>query len=374
MTSTSPANDNGGTAGPRWLADFCSVPVLFGVMVVAELVVLVILIAPSDETQPLVTKLATTSLFVQWLALLCAVCLCQMRKLLESLPVPAGVVLAYLLMLSVSALGSWIVFAIDHQLDLELTLPARFEMRFVLRNALLCALVGTALLRYFYLLEQWRSRVRAEARTKFEALQARIRPHFLFNSMNTIASLIPTRPADAERTVMDLSDLFRAALGRSGAQDTLGDEIDLVRRYLAIEQHRLGERLRVEIDVAGLPGDLALPTLLLQPLVENAVYHGIEPLAHGGTVAIVGRRSGGAVEITIRNPRPPPGARTPPRNGMALANTRSRIEYHFGRHGALTVREGDENFEVVVRLPVQQDAPQDTPAALRRRRRAERNR
>jgi two-component system, LytTR family, sensor histidine kinase AlgZ len=255
-------------------------------------------------------------------------------------------------MLSVSALGSWLVFSLDQQLGFGLTLPAPFQMHFVLRNAALCALVGTALLRYFYLLEQWRSRVRAEARTKFEALQARIRPHFLFNSMNTIASLIPTRPADAETAVMDLSDLFRAALGRTGAQDTLADELDLVRRYLAIEQLRLGDRLRIEIDADSIPGDLALPTLLLQPLVENAVYHGIEPLAQGGMISLRGRRSGeGTIEITIRNPRPPTGARTATRHGIALDNTRSRIEYHFGWRGALAIRESEEEFEVVVRLP-----------------------
>lgn len=353
MTPNSTPNGNASESPSRWLADFCSVPVLFGVMVVAELVVLVIVIAPSDETQQLLTRLATTSLFVQWLALLCAVCLCQLRPQLESLPVPLGVIAAYLLMLSVSALGSWLVFSLDQQLGFRLTLPAQFQMRFVLRNAALCALVGTALLRYFYLLDQWRSRVRAEARTRFEALQARIRPHFLFNSMNTIASLIPTRPDAAERAVMDLSDLFRAALGRSGAQDTLGDEIDLVRRYLAIEELRLGARLRVEIDMDDMPADLALPTLLLQPLVENAVYHGIEPLAQGGTVALRGRHSGeGVIEITIRNPRPPQGARAATRHGMALENTRSRIEYHFGRRGSLAVHESEESFEVVVRLPV----------------------
>jgi two-component system, LytTR family, sensor histidine kinase AlgZ len=353
VTPNQKQNVDASESTSRWLADFCSVPVLFGVMVVAELVVLVIVIAPSDESQLLLTRLATISLFVQWLSLLCAVCLCQLRTQLESLPAAAGVVAAYLLMLSVSALGSWLVFSLDQQLGFGLTLPAQFQMRFVFRNAALFALVGTALLRYFYLLEQWRSRVRAEARTRFEALQARIRPHFLFNSMNTIASLIPTRPADAEHAVMDLSDLFRAALGRSGAQDTLGDEVDLVRRYLAIEKLRLGDRLRVEIEMDDMPAELALPTLLLQPLVENAVYHGVEPLAQGGTVALRGRHiDAGTIEITIRNPRPRQGARVATRHGMALENTRSRIEYHFGRRGSLTVNESEESFEVVVRLPV----------------------
>jgi two-component system sensor histidine kinase AlgZ len=169
--------------------------------------------------------------------------------------------------------------------------------------------------------------------------------------MNTIASLIPTRPQDAERAVENLSDLFRAALGNDTARSTLGEELDLVRRYLDIEKLRLGERLRVEWDVADLPADLPMPALLLQPLVENAVYHGVQQLPEGGTVAILGRREGGAVEIVIRNPRPPAGARAAGRHGMALANTRSRIEYHFGRRGALECSAGADDFTCTLRLP-----------------------
>src|SRR5262249_14418021 len=151
----------------------------------------------------------------------------QLRPQLGRLQPWLGATIAYVLMLSVSTVGSWLVFTIDQQLELGLTLPPQFQWSFILRNAALCALGGTALLRYFYLLEQWRTRVAAEAKVRFEALQARIRPHFLFNSMNTIASLIRTRPEEAERTVMDLSDLFRAALGRQvGSRDTLGDELD----------------------------------------------------------------------------------------------------------------------------------------------------
>jgi two-component system sensor histidine kinase AlgZ len=196
---------------PHWLPDFCSLPVLFAVMVVAELLVLVAEIAPSDETRPLLPRLATVSVFAQWLALVCAVCLCKLRPQLERLSPWLGVLAAYALMLAITVIGSALVFEIDHQLGLNLTLPTQFQGRFVWRSAALCALLGAALLRYFYVLEQWRARVRAEAKARFEALQARIRPHFLFNSMNTIASLIRSRPAEAERAVEDLSDLFRAA-------------------------------------------------------------------------------------------------------------------------------------------------------------------
>lgn len=336
---------------PRWLPDFCSLPVLFAVMVVAELLVLVAEIAPSDETRPLLPRLATVSVFAQWLALVCAVCLCKLRPQLEKLSPWLGVITAYALMLAVTVIGSALVFEIDHQLGLNLTLPAQFEGRFIWRSAALCALLGAALLRYFYVIEQWRARVRAEAKARFEALQARIRPHFLFNSMNTIASLIRSRPADAEHAVEDLSDLFRAALGRDSSLSTLGAELDLMRRYLDIEKLRLGARLRVDMAVDELPQDLPIPALLLQPLVENAIYHGIQALSEGGTVSIRGRRETNAVVLEIRNPQPPSNVRAAPRNGIALNNTRARIEYHFGTRGTLAVDNGAEEFVCMVRLP-----------------------
>ncbi|MGH8041343.1 MAG: sensor histidine kinase [Rudaea sp.] len=336
---------------PHWLPDFCSLPVLFAVMVVAELLVLVAEIAPSDETRPLLPRLATVSVFAQWLALVCAVCLCKLRPQLEKLSPWLGVAAAYVLMLAVTVIGSALVFAIDQQLSLHLTLPAQFQGRFIWRSAALCALIGAALLRYFYVIEQWRARVRAEAKARFDALQARIRPHFLFNSMNTIVSLIRTRPADAERAVEDLSDLFRAALGNDRAMSTLGAELDLLRQYLDIEKLRLGERLHVDIAVDAVPMELPVPALLLQPLAENAIYHGIQPLPAGGTVSIHGRNETDAVVLEIRNPQPPAAARVAPRHGMALDNTRSRIEYHFGRRAALDIESGADHFVCVLRLP-----------------------
>ncbi|MGH8090686.1 MAG: sensor histidine kinase [Rudaea sp.] len=336
---------------PHWLPDFCSLPVLFAVMVVAELLVLVAEIAPSDEMRPLLPRLATVSVFAQWLALVCAVCLCKLRPQLEKMSPWLGVLAAYALMLAITVIGSALVFEIDHQLGLNLTLPTQFQGRFVWRSAALCALIGAALLRYFYVLEQWRARVRAEAKARFEALQARIRPHFLFNSMNTIASLIRSRPVEAERAVEDLSDLFRAALGGNAALSTLGAEFDLMRQYLDIEKLRLGERLRVDMAVDDLPADLPIPALLLQPLAENAIYHGIQQLPEGGTVSVRGRREADAVVLEIRNPQPPSNTRAAPRNGMALDNTRARIEYHFGTRGTLAIDNGSEEFVCRITLP-----------------------
>jgi len=351
---------------PPWLPDFCSLRVIFAVMVVTELLVLVIIIAPTDESLPLLPRLATASAFVQWLALICVVCLCQLRPRLQSMRPVVAILAAYSLMLLAVLLGSALVFALDHQFNLGLTLPAQLQARFLWRNALLAAIVGAALLRYFYVLEQWRARVRAEAKARFEALQARIRPHFLFNSMNTIISLIRTRPAEAERAVEDLSDLFRAALGADSTPSTLGAELDLVRHYLDIEQLRLGERLRAELDVDALPMHLQVPALLLQPLIENAIYHGIEQMPEGGTVSIRGTHADGMVCIDIHNPRPPPGARRGGGSGVALANTRSRIEYHFERGGGLDTDAGADYFTCSVRLPCPGATAKPKPAGLPR--------
>jgi two-component system sensor histidine kinase AlgZ len=354
MSDTPLASKQAPAATAPWLPDFCSLPVLLAAMLVVELLVVAIMLAPSDETLPLLPRLGTATVFAQWLVLVCVVCLCQSRAMLTKLTPLAGVLVAYAMIFVIAAIGSAIVFTLDQQLGLELTLPTPFGLRFILRNTALAALVGAALLRYFYVIEQWRARVQAEAQARLDGLQARIRPHFLFNSMNTIASLIRTQPAAAERAVEDLSDLFRAALGADGKPSTLAAELELAQRYLAIEQLRLGERLHVAMELAvDLPNELPVPALLLQPLVENAIHHGIQPLPEGGTLHLSARRAAdsGGVVVTIANPRPLEGARAPSRNGMALANTRSRIEYHFGRRGALEVREGAADFEVILRLP-----------------------
>ena len=134
-------------------------------------------------------------------------------------------------------------------------------------------------LRYFYVTHEWRRNVELQAQARVHALQARIRPHFLFNSMNTIAALTRSNPARAEEAVQDLADLFRANLSEKRNQIPLADEIDIARTYQRIEQLRLGDRLQVEWEVDALPRDALVPGLTLQPLLENAIYHGIEPRA-----------------------------------------------------------------------------------------------
>ena len=333
----------------RWLPQFCSLPTLFALMVVAEIVALVIAMAPDRAAQSWLRELGIASVFVQWIALLNAVVLCSSREALERLPVRWGFFFAWLLAVVTTALGSAVVYSMDNALGFGLTAAPGAIWRFSLGNAAICALIAAALLRYLYVRELWQERVNAAAKAQVDALQARIRPHFLFNSMNTIASLIRKRPADAERAVEDLSDLFRAALGTRETLGTLGEELDLIGHYLRIESLRLGDRLKLDLALESLPRDLPMPPLLLQPLVENAVYHGIQRMPGGGTLRMHGARKDGMIEILLHNPLPDDVAH--PGNAHALANVRARIEYHFGDKAALIVQPARGEFTVTVRLP-----------------------
>ncbi|SRR5579875_573330 len=330
------------------LPDFCSAASVFTLMVVAELVVVIDALAPDARMGW--RDFSTATLFVVWLALLASLLLCRLSPLLVKWPRAIAYPLAWGALVLLVAIASAVVAWLDHALATGLT-PAS-AVRFVVGNAVLAALLGAALLRYFYVLAEWRARLAAVARAQFDALQARIRPHFLYNSMNTVAALVRVDPDAAERTVEDLSELFRASLGAGDKPSTLGEELGLIDRYLAIEQLRLGDRLRVQRDLDGLPGALEMPSLLLQPLVENAVYHGIQPRREGGTLRITGRRASDGVQLEIANPLPDTAA--PGRSGHGLESVRRRIAYHFGERGALETRSEDGEFRVIVRLP---DAP-----------------
>ncbi len=189
------------------------------------------------------------------------------------------------------------------------------------------------------------------------ALQARIRPHFLFNSMNTIASLTRTDPARAEEAVTDLADLFRVSLREVRDRIPLAEEIEIARTYERIERLRLGDRLRVDWQLEALPGDAPIPALVLQPLLENAVYHGIEPLAEGGDIVIRGRLEGRYVALSVENPRAPGGGRRSGGSGIGLENVRQRLALMFPGEGTLTQSDADGHFVVELRFPAASEGP-----------------
>lgn len=313
--------------GDPWLPDFCRAPLLFAAFLIAECVVLAAWLMPSPAPFDF-AGFGLASLFALWLTLLGCTALCLLGPHLNRLPAGTGAPLALAMVVLLALAGALAVRWLDQGLELGLTGPAGTG-RFLLGTGLLATIFGALVLRYVLLQERWRHAVQAQALARFDALQARIHPHFLFNTLNTVSGLIQSAPAQAEEALLDLADLMRAALARDGGRTRLREELDLARRYLAIEQLRLGDRLRVDWQVADdLPLDMGLPTLTLQPLVENAVLHGVARLPAGGTVSLQARREGTGVTVRIRNPLAAPVAASRP--GRTQDNIRHRLRHALG--------------------------------------------
>lgn len=344
-----------------FLPDFCGVRMVLALMVIAELLALVLALG-ALESGDRWADLSVLSLFVQWVALTSAAALCASRRWLARVPNRAAALLSYLLLLAVTALVSEAAYWLLQSDVVGIPLPAFWHYDFLLRSLAVSAIISAVALRYFYVQHQWKSNIESESNARIQALQSRIRPHFLFNSMNIIASLTRSRPELAEAAVVNLADLFRASLADARNRVPLHEELAMVRKYLDIEHLRLGERLRVEWDMDAVPEDALVPVLTLQPLLENAVYHGIEPLAEGGVIAIQGRDTGGIIEITLTNPVAPQGALFRPHsNHIAVDNVRERLVAYYGTKAGLVIDEADEHngwrYSVRLRFPcVQSDA------------------
>ena len=222
-----------------------------------------------------------------------------------------------------------------------------------------------ALLYYFQLRIRALSPAIAEAR--LQALQARIRPHFLFNSINAVLSLIRSEPQRAEAALEDMAELFRVLMRDNRELAPLGDELELCRQYLELEQLRLGERLTVDWNLKSMPADALVPPLVLQPLLENAVYHGIEPSSEPGIVSVNVFLSRGEVHAILRNPYRKDGGRHHSGNKMALGNVRERLALHFDAEASLESRVTKDGYEVHIRLPYRTSAKPDVARTEARR-------
>ncbi|HSC48462.1 MAG TPA: histidine kinase [Gammaproteobacteria bacterium] len=342
-----------------FLPDFCSGPVLLVVLLIAELTAFVLAIAKHlpGEGPPLWLDLARISLFLQWIALTSSGVLCWTRRPLARMAPRHAALVSYGLLLAVTLALSELAFMLSTYTGVGHELLPASHAGFTLRNLFICAIVSALLLRYLYVLHQWKRNVRGEARARFDMLQARIRPHFLFNSMNTIAALIRGRPELAERAVEDLADLFRASLAEENTRVPLAEEIAVAKQYAGIETLRLGERLKLDWQLDAVPQDAKLPRLTLQPLIENAIYHGIEPREGGGTVRVRGRLDGGTVRLEIVNPLPPESAPARPGRKMALENVRERFALAWPGRAGLEARKSGDEFRVDLSFPYEGGPP-----------------
>jgi two-component system, LytTR family, sensor histidine kinase AlgZ len=314
-----------------FLPDFCGSRAVLAVVLIVELVALVFAIARQALHDNFWIDLATSSLFLLWTGLTCTAVLCRSRPWLQTMPAERAALIATAMLVATVGIVSEVVFQVGRFWSVDTgrstTLFPTDHAGFLLRNLAVGFIVSALALRYFYVHAERQRSIEMEALARIRALQARIRPHFLFNSMNTIAALTRSNPEQAEQAVEDLADLFRASLNDASARISLDEEIEIARTHQRIEQLRLGERLEVQWDIDALPLNARVPSLIVQPLLENAVFHGIEMLPQGGRVSIVGHRQGDTLQIEVRNPIPhQAGYGEREGNRMALENIRQRLE------------------------------------------------
>jgi two-component system sensor histidine kinase AlgZ len=331
-----------------YLPDFCDAGVFLRVLLVIELFAIVFALV-SYRSGSLYVIIALNSVLMQWIGLSVAAILCGIKRLgylrdtRSTTLVAIGVTLVVTLLVSgLSAYFSGMLHLQPQSLDTGFTL---------LRNSAIAMIMIGLALRYFYVQFESKKTLEIQLQARLQALQARIRPHFLFNSMNTIASLTHDYPDLAEQAIENLSDLFRASLAAE-ASIPLQQELDLTRSYIQLESLRLGDRLVVKWHMPYDDIEVSLPALTLQPLVENAIYHGVEPLPEGGVIDITIDREHQFTRIIIANPLLED--RTEQHrvgNQMAVNNIRERLQIAFSGEADMQQIEDDDRFTVTLKLP-----------------------
>ena len=345
------ANDPHNDSTQVYLPDFCAAGTLFIIVLVAELIAFALTLASFGPDQQFLIELSKTSFLIIWLALLGTALMCQLKSYLESAGQTRAFVIAFFvleIMCLAVAEGAWQLTRIFG----ESAIIDDTHGTFLVRTFAISSIVIALAMRYLYISSEWRRSIVLEAQARISALQALIRPHFLFNSMNTIASLTRTDPARAEEAVEDLSDLLRANLGNSTNRSSLKQELETAAIYQRIEKLRLGDRLAVRWDIAELPMRARIPSLTIQPLLENAIYHGIELLPDGGEVVVTGAKDDTHLEISISNPVAVGEKRNTGGNKMAMSNIQQRFELAYGNKASVIIDDQDDRFSVTLRFPI----------------------
>ena len=328
-------------AYPDVLPDFRNLAVIARVLVAVNALALAGTFYASPALAPALERFMHAAAFLEPLLLVELVALFGASSSLARLPYLAGCVALIALVTALAGAYHATVRGIADE-----------AMPSLARTVVLTALAALFLLGYFRLYTKAFSPALAEAR--LQALQARIRPHFLFNSLNAVLALIRRDPKRAERSLEDLADLFRTLMADARQFVRLADEIALLERYAEIEQLRLGERLRISWELDAAPSDALLPPMVLQPLLENAVYHGVEPGTGVGDVLVRIERRGERVRATIENPHlearfGADGQRTG--NRMALDNIRERLALFFDAEARLESRIANGRYRVEIEIP-----------------------
>ncbi len=332
------------------LPEFCRSGTVLRIIILAQALAILLALVPGVTTE-FWSRLGLISLFVHWVTLPLLALLCVFQRYWRQFSPPALAWFFLLLLLLISL----VVGTFAHQFLQSTGWPGAGDYHsFLLQVILMSLLVGVIGIQLGILYVQQRLRLDAQARAELDALQARIRPHFLFNSLNTAAELTHSQPDLAEQALLDLASLFRAAL-HSDTAVTLEEDLLLARRYLALEQLRLQHRLQLEWLVPAQLPLLKIPCLTLQPLLENAVRHGIETRSEPGLIRLELTVGNGAISLLIENPRgdvlPHSGG-----NGIALGNIRRRLELMYGERARLVAVMSPDSYGLKLTLPLPKDS------------------
>jgi two-component system, LytTR family, sensor histidine kinase AlgZ len=322
----------------RALPNFRNLGILLRILVIVNVLAISAAVVRAPTLKGAWSELVELSALVQPIVILTLLALVLLHPFLQRLPYYLGVI-------SVAALALGVTLTLANALqgvfpDEPFGTPLRYAVLVLLATAVLIV--------YFDLRGRALSPAISEAR--LQALQARIRPHFLYNSINAVLSLIRESPKRAESALEDLADLFRVVMGENRELSPIAREIELCRQYLELEQLRLGDRLRVAWRIDKMPQDALVPPLVLQPLVENAVYHGIEPRVEPGEISIDIYKLRNQVHAVLRNPYEREGNHHAG-NKMALANIRERLQLHFDAEATLRTRVREDTYQVHITLP-----------------------
>ncbi len=338
----------------HFLPDFGSFGVALRFVLLAAIIALVITIARNSVVdQQAWDDLNLLTLLALIIALLGVLVLRFAAPFIRPLSALKGSVAILALLTAVIALGTEFLLFLLYNLGLIAEHWPPWHLSLLARSVLIGVIIGVLALHYLVLIYRVEQDTQSNREARLQALQSRIRPHFLFNSLNSVASLTRSNPARAEAVLQDLADLFRVLMADARKLVPISAEREIARQYLEIEKLRLGDRLKVAWSLSNVPKSAQIPALTLQPLLENAIYHGIEPRFSGGTLKIDLWREGNSLNVLISNPLPDVRKQEHGRgNKLALDNIRQRLSSHFGDAASMQAFEESNHYHVKLKMPI----------------------
>ena len=335
-----------------FLPNMCVPQSVLRIVIIAELIAVVIALSGSSDFNNFFMMLGLTSLFIMWTTLVSVFMICLVGKYQRKPSIIQTVLIVLTITSVLTVIASLLAtMAISYQ---KTGILQYWDALFFLKNIFISLLISLLFLRYFYIQHQWEVYVHADTAAKYDALQSRMRPHFLFNSLNTVAQLVHINADKAEDAILDLAAFMRTILDKRN-RISLREELDLTVSYLNMEALRLGKhRLTIvwDMDQATLPMDMDIPPLLLQPLVENAIYHGVQPRKDGGTLGISLYDQGDSLGISVTNPIPPDNTNAHQKgNHIAQENMKKRLQLAYGDRANLKIERTAHQYRVSFSIP-----------------------